>query len=139
MDKNKFHLNQMRENFSGVGKFTHKYMVETMTVAAIVVATFSAWMHLFVGTLGWSVWLLVVGSILGIFMPMRMDWLMKKIYSYSKGESRISAIIAESAKIAIALFLPFVYFAFLGVMTGTAYQYYVHTSHSGHNKGNKAA
>ncbi len=128
----------MRENFSDVEKFAHKYMVETMTVAAIVVAAFSAWVHLFVGTLGWSVVLLVVGSVLGIFMPVQMDWAIKKMYSYSRGRGRVAAIVGEVVKIAVALFLPFIYFGFLGVMTGTAYQYYVHTTHAG-NKGNKAA
>ena len=113
MDKNKFDLNKMREGFSGVEKFAHKYMVETMTVAAIIVGALSAWMHFFVGTLGWSILFLVIGSIFGIFMPVQMDWAMKKIYSYSRWGNRTSAIIAESVKIAIALFLPFLYFGFL--------------------------
>lgn len=139
MDKKKFVLNKMREGFSDVESFVHRYMVEAMTVAAIVVAAFSAWVHLFVGTLGWAILFLVIGSVLGIFMPVQMDWMMKKIYSYSRGKGRVAAIVGEAVKIAVALFLPFLYFGFLGVMTGTAYQYYVHTSHSGHNKGNKAA
>lgn len=138
MNKNKFDLNKMRENFSGVEKFAHKYMVETLTAVAIVVGAFSAWTHLFVGTLGWSMLFLVIGSIVGIFMPSQMDNVLKMVYSYSRGGSRTSAIIGEAVKIAVALFLPFVYFAFLGVMTGTAYQYYVNVSRPG-QKGNKAA
>lgn len=138
MNKNKFDLHKMRENFSGVEKFAHKYMVETLTAVAIVVGAFSAWTHLFIGTLGWSMLFLVIGSVLGIFMPTQMDGILKKIYSFSRGESRTSVIVSEVVKIAVALFLPFIYFAFLGIMSGTAYQYYVHVSQS-NPKGKKAA
>ncbi len=135
---NKFDLNKMRANFSGLERFAHKYTIETLTAVAIVVGAFSAWMHLFMGTLGWSILFLVIGSILGIFLPVQMDIAMKKVYSYSGSGKQMPTIVAEVVKIAVALFLPFVYFAFLGVLTGTAYQYYVHYSQSG-QKGNKAA
>lgn len=138
MNKNKLDLHKVRENFSDVEKFTRRHMVETLTVIAIVVGALSAWMHFFVGTLGWSILFLVVGSVLGIYMPSQMDMAMKKVYSFSRGGSQATMYIAEAIKIAVALFLPFLYFGFLGIMTGTAYQYYVHFSQGGH-KGNKAA
>jgi hypothetical protein len=138
MDKNKFDLHKMRENFSGFEKFAHKYMIETLTAVAIVVGAFSAWTHLFIGTLGWSMLFLVIGSALGVFMSSQMDRILKKVYSFSRGESRTSVIVAEVIKIAVALFLPFIYFGFFGIMAGTAYQYYGHVSQSG-QKGKKAA
>ncbi len=139
MQKNKFDLqHKMREGFSGVERFAHKHMVETLTVAAILVGAFSSWAHLFVGTLAWSVLFLAVGAILGIFLPNQMDMAMKKVYSFARGSKPTMMYVAEGVKIVIALLLPFVYFGFLGIMTGTAYHYYVHYSQSG-NKGNKAA
>jgi hypothetical protein len=138
MQKNKFDLHKVRENLSGVEQFAHKHMIETLTVAAILVGAFSSWVHLFVGTLAWSVLFLVIGSALGIYLPHRMDMVMKKVYSFSRGSSPKTMYIAEGVKIIVALLLPFVYFGFLGIMTGTAYHYYVHFSQNG-NKGNKAA
>lgn len=138
MQKNKIDLDKMREGLSGVERFAHKHMIETLTVAAVLVAALSSWIHLFVGTLAWSVLFLVIGSALGIFLPNRMDMVMKKIYSFSRGGSSVTLYVAEGVKIGIALFLPFVYFAFLGVMAGTAYHYYVQGCQGG-NKGNKPA
>lgn len=134
----KFDLNKMRANFSGVEKFANKYLTETLTAVAILLGAFSAWTHLFVGTLGWSILFLVIGAVLGMFASVKMDMFMKKIYSFSGSGKKSAVIVAEVIKIAVAFFLPFLYFAFLGVLTGTAYQYYIHYSQSGH-KGNKAA
>lgn len=132
MNKDKLNLNNMRSNLSGLERFAHKYMVESLTVAAIIVGAFSSWAHLFLGTLTWSVVFMVIGAVLGIFLPTQMDMIIKKIYSFSRSGKQMSTIVAEAVKIAIALFIPVVYFAFLGALAGTAYQYYVHYSQSGH-------
>ena len=134
----KFDLNKMRGGFSWMERFSRRHTVEVLTAAAIVVAAFSSWAHFFLGTLGWSMLFLVIGAAAGIFLPGLMDKWLKKIYYNSGSARQTSMFVAEGVKIAVALFLPFVYFAFLGVLTGTAYQYYVHYSHS-KNKGNKAA
>ncbi len=135
----KLDLHKMKEKFSGLEKFGHKYLVETLTVVAIVVGALSAWTHLFVGTLGWVVLFLCLGAAVGLFFSATMDHWMRKVYSFSSGEKKTYTIAAEAMKIAIALFLPFLYFAFLGVLGGTAYQYYIRHSQPGHNKGSKAA
>lgn len=129
MRKNKIDINsKMKEGFSEVEKFTHKHLVETLTVVAIIVATFSGWMHFFIGTMGWSILFLAIGSIAGLFAPTQMDAIMMKIYSFSRGKGRTGVIVAEAIKIAVALLIPFLYFGFMGVMSGTAFQYYLHTS-----------
>lgn len=119
---------KVKEGISEVEKFTYRHLVETMTVVAILMATFSGWMHFFIGTMGWSILFLALGGIAGLFAPTQMDELLMKIYSFSKGRSRPTVLIAEVVKIAVALFVPFVYFCFMGIMSGTAFQYYIHTS-----------
>lgn len=116
---------KMKEGFSEVEKFTHRHLVETMTAVAILVGAFSGWMHFFLGTMGWSLLFLAIGAILGLFAPSQMDAFMMKAYAFSKGPKRGVVIAAETVKILIALFLPFVYFGFVGVMAGTAMQYYI--------------
>lgn len=119
---------KVKEGIAEVEKFTYRYLVETLTVVAILIAVFSGWMHIFIGTLGWSTLFLSLGVIAGLFAPVQMDSIMMKIYSFSKGASRSKVLTAEVIKIAIALFLPFIYFCFIGIMSGTAFQYYIHTS-----------
>jgi len=135
---NKFDLNKVKDNFSEVEKFARKHTTETLTAIAIAVAALSAWAHFFVGTLGWSVIFMAIGAIVGIFFPSHIDRGIKKIYSFSSRENKMTEIIAEAIKIAVALFLPFIYFCFLGLMAGTSYHYYTRYAQSG-QKGNKAA
>ena len=135
---NKFDINKMKDNFSEVEKFARRHLIETFTVIAIMVGALSAWAHFFVGTLGWSVLFMAAGAVLGIFFPTHIDRAIKKIYSFSSGDNKTAEIIAEAIKIGIALFLPFIYFCFLGLMAGTAYHYYTRYLQSG-RKGNKAA
>ena len=126
----------MKKRLIGVEKFARRYTVETLTALAILVGAFSAWMHLFIGTLGWSVIFMAAGAILGIFFPSHIDQGIKKIYFWSCGGNRMGEMLMEIGKIAIALFLPFLYFGFLGLMAGTAYHYYtrfVHQSNRGNN------
>jgi hypothetical protein len=119
---------KVKDGMVEVEKFTHKHLVETLTVVAILIAVFSGWMHFFIGTWGWSIIFLALGAIAGLFAPVQMDSLMMKIYSFSKGVGRPKVITAEVVKMAVALFFPFVYFCFMGIMSGTALQYYIHTS-----------
>lgn len=133
----KFDMHKVKENFSGVEKFARRYPIEILTAIAILVAGLSAWAHFFLGTLGWSVLFLAIGAILGIFFPTQIDKAIKKVYSFSIG-AHMSVIVAEVIKIGIALFLPFIYFGFLGLMAGSAYHYYTRFM-QGSNKGSKAA
>ncbi len=128
----------LRENLPYMESFARKYVVEVLTMVAIVVAAFSAWAHLFWGTVGWSLLFLVIGAAAGLFWSKGIDQWMKKVYSFSAA-SKVMMIGAGSVKILIALFVPFIYFAFLGAMAGTAYQYYLNFMHSESSKGSKAA
>ncbi len=132
----KINLN-MKYNLPRMEKYARKHILEGLTVAAVLAAAFSAWTHLFWGTAGWSLLFLAAGAVAGIFWSKRMDMMLRKMYSFSAG-SRMTMFVTEGAKILIALFIPFAYFALLGTMAGTAYQYYLHFLHS-ESKGSKAA
>ena len=120
----KIDMKKVKQNFSGVEQFARRHTFETLTVVAILVATVSAWSRFFVGTMGWSVLFMAIGAILGVFFPSQVEKGMKKVYSFSVGDKKAKEYFIEGAKIAVALFLPFLYFGFLGLMAGTAYHYY---------------
>lgn len=122
---------------SNLGRFAHKHTVEVLTAVAVLLGAFSAWTHLFWGNLAGSMLFLVVGSIVGLFWAYPVDHLMKRIYQISGGQNRMMMLIAEGVKILIALFIPFLYFAFVGLMGGTAYQYYIRTTHGSGGKDTK--
>ncbi len=127
----------LKENLPLVENFTRKYVVEVLTAVAIVAGAFSSWLDLFWGSWGWSALFLVIGAVVGLFWSKGVDPMIKKMYSFSAG-NKVMMIGSECVKILIALFIPFIYFAFVGLMAGTAYQYYLHFMHS-ESKGKKAA
>lgn len=111
-------------------QFAHRYMVETFTAAAIIIGAISAWGHFFFGTFAWSILFLVIGAVFGLFWAHPADRLIKRMYAFSSGQNKAMLVVFECVKILIALFIPFIYFALVGVMAGTAYQYYIRTTHS---------
>ena len=125
-------LNKIKKNFPEMEKMTHRYLVEILTAVSVVVGWLSASGHWFVGSLVWSVLFLVIGALAGLFFPVHIDHAMKNVYFFSSGRNQVYTIGAEAVKIAVALFLPFLYFGFLGLLAGTAYQYYIHHSRSHH-------
>ena len=136
MDRNEWNI---KHGLNGMEKMTHKYLWEALSAAAIIVAALSAWKHLFYGNLSWSLLLLVAGSITATFLPWKIDRGIITLYAWGPGKNKTMGLISEGIKIAIALFAPFLYFAWFGLMAGTAIHYYIHHAHSGENKGSKAA
>lgn len=129
----KLDLDSLKDNFPGVDKFVRKYTTETLMVIAIFVAGFSSYAHFFWGTVGWSIIFMTIGAGFGIFFPSLIDQGLRKIFAISSG-NKTGELIADGAKIAVALFVPFVYFCFLGLLVGTGYHHY---SRFGQHKGGK--
>lgn len=136
MDKNDWGY---RENMSEIRKFGRRHIWEVLSTIAIIVAGISAWGHFFYGNINWSIWTLAAGAIATIFYPWRIDSLLKRTYTWKIGKSRSWGLILEGIKIAIALFVPYIYFAWIGMMAGSSIHYYIRHAHSTEDKGSKAA
>lgn len=133
-------LEKIKGSLSEMERFTRKHITETLTVVAILVGAFSAWTHFFVGGLGMSLFIAGLCAIMGIFFPSQCDRVIKKIYSWSYKERKVSEMIVGGIKIAIALFLPFIYFGFFGLLAGMSYHYYNrHAESEQSNRNNRAA
>jgi hypothetical protein len=124
----KIDLDSIKESFPHVEKFARKYTTETLMVTAILVGALSAWAHFFMGGIGLTVIFMVAGAVSGIFFPTTVDYSIKRVFALSAG-NKTGEMVAEGIKIAVALFLPFIYFGFLGLLVGTAYHHYTHFGH----------
>lgn len=121
MDQNK----PPKKGFSDVESFARKHLPELFMAFSIALASLSAWADFFMGTAGWSVLLLTVGSIVGIFFPAQVEQVLRKIHSGSLSAFTSKEMMIEGIRFAVAIFLPFIYFGFLGLMIGTCYHHYV--------------
>lgn len=123
MDKNSF--KKIKDNLPGMDELTHRYLSESFAVIAIAVASFSAWRAIFMGGPFLSFIFIVIGSVIGIFCSDQADKMLKMACETFYKKNRTSEIIGGSVMIAVALFVPFIYFGFLGVLIGGAYHYYL--------------
>lgn len=72
-----------------------------------------------------SLLFLIAGSAIGAFFSEQADKMIKMACHTFYKKDRASEIIGGSVMAAIALFIPFAYFGFLGVLIGGAYHYYL--------------
>ena len=112
-----------------IENFTRKYMWEVFSALAVIVASISSTFNFFSGA-GWSIMLAGLGTLISIIIPTHMDKLFDKFYLFINKQQKPSQIILGIVEIVIALFLPFVIFAFLGLLAGIAWHEhgkYIHT------------
>lgn len=123
MDKDAF--NKFKENLPDMNQLTHRYLPESLSLIAIAVGAFSGWRMIFMGGPFLTFLFLVIGSAIGMFFSSRVDKLIKMACKTFYKKNRTSEIIGGAIMIAVALFVPFIFFGFLGILIGGAYHYYL--------------
>lgn len=139
MDKR--NIEKIKENLPEMGNFTRRYLTETLSAAALIIGSFSAWKGFFFGGPFATLLCLAVCAILGIFFPNQIDAGLKKAAASFNTKNRINEIVFGAIMIGVSLFVPFVYFGLIGLLAGCAYHHYSQGSQSQNtqNKGNRAA
>lgn len=124
MDKNKF-TEKLKEGVSvqELEDFARKHSTEVFTVVALVIASISSIFSFFTGPT-WTILFLTIGIILGVFFPTPVDKGLKQLYDFTFKQEKSTQFILGAVKIVIAIFIPFVLFAIMGLLAGTSYHYY---------------
>ncbi len=110
--------------------FTKKHTPEVFSTVALFAGAISSIFDFFSGA-GWSVFFIVIGMIFAMAYPMVVEKKLKQLYTFSLAQEKTVEMVLGGAKIIIALFLPFLYFGFLGLLAGTSYHYYIRQGKSG--------
>ena len=115
--------------------FARKYTTEVFSIIALIIATISSCWHFFLNGQKLAVFFMALGSILAILFPVPIERGLKGIYNFTFKQEKSTQIILGSVKLVAALFVPFVLFAFFGLLAGTSYHYYVRNAQlSGGNR-----
>lgn len=119
---NKNLLNKIKSGISTqqLEDFAHKHTPEVFAVCAIVIASISSLFDFFTGS-GWAVLFFAIGTIAGVVFPSSVESKLVKLYRLINHQDKTTEIIIGGMKIIVALFLPFLYFGFLGLFAGTSY------------------
>lgn len=105
--------------------FARKHTTEVFCILAIIIATISSCWDFFLNGPKLAIFFVAVGSILGVLFPVPIENGLKKVYNFAFKQEKSTQIILGSVKLVIALFMPFIIFALLGLLAGTAYHYFV--------------
>ena len=106
-----------------VEDFARKYTLEVFSVLAIVIASISSMYDFFTGP-KFTILLVTIGLVLGVFFPAPVERILKQFYSFSYKQEKMTQMILGCVMIVVGLFIPFVIFGAVGLLAGTSYHYY---------------
>ena len=125
MGKNKI-TDKLKEGISvkELEDFTRKHTTEVFSILAIIVATISSMFHFFTGPT-WTILFLAIGAIVAILFPIQVEKGLKQLYNFAFKQEKSTQMIIGAVKLVIAIFIPFILFALMGLLAGSSYHYYV--------------
>lgn len=104
--------------------FVRNHTPEVFSVLAIFVSAVSSMFDFFTGA-GWSILFAALGAIFAIACPVQVDDRLKKFYKFAIHQEKGTEMVLGGVKIVIAIFLPFIFFCFLGLLAGVSYHFYI--------------
>lgn len=110
-----------------VEDFARKYTAEVFTVLAIIVASISSMYDYFTGP-KMAILFLALSTVVGIFFTAPVDRGLKQFYSFQAKQEKMTQLVIGLLKIIVALFIPFILFAGLGLLAGSSFHYYMRRS-----------
>ena len=100
--------------------FARKYTNEVFLILALIIAAISSILDFFTGAY-LSIGFAAAGAILSIAFPEKIISMQKKLFQFLwKGEKTTQYVIG-SIRIVLAIFLPFILFAEMGLLAGIAF------------------
>ncbi|HEU64016.1 MAG: hypothetical protein KR126chlam4_00316 [Candidatus Anoxychlamydiales bacterium] len=111
-----------------IEKFARKYTNEVFLILALIIATISSVFGFFTGP-SWS--LIVAGllAIIGIALPVQVGKFLKKLLTFQAKAPKTTIIIIGIVRIVLAVFIPFILFAEIGLLAGYAFHTTTKESH----------
>ncbi len=102
--------------------FARKHVSEVFSILALILAAFSSMFDFFTGPL-MSIAFATLGAIVSIAFVDKTTQFVKKISVYLFRQDKKGQYIIGAIRIVIALFLPFIIFAEIGILAGISFQY----------------
>src|SRR3990167_4615668 len=125
MDKNKF-TDKIKEGISvnEIEGFARKHTTEAFSAIALIIAAISSSFDFFTGP-RFSILFLAIGTLIAIIFPIQTEKGLKQFYTFTFKQEKMTEVIFGIVKIVVALFIPFLSFAFLGLLGGSSYHYFI--------------
>jgi hypothetical protein len=128
-EKKKFPLtDKLKEGVSvqELENLARKYTVEGFLIFSIIIATISSIFGFFTGY-GWSLLFAGLGAISSIAFPEAMGKFIKKLFKLVTRQEKAAQIAIGIVRVVLALFIPFILFAEIGILAGSAFHHFSHS------------
>lgn len=112
-----------------IENFAKKHTQQVFSNLSIFIAFISCSFDFFSGA-GLSILFTSVGAILGIGFASKIEMQIRKGYIFIINQEKNVEMLLGGVKIVIALFLPFIFFGFLGLLSGISYHFYIREAQS---------
>lgn len=106
-----------------IENFARKYTVEAFIILAIIIASISSAFGFFTGG-SWSLILGGLGAIISITLPTPIHKFEKAYFSFTSRQEKAAQIAIGVVQIVIAIFIPFVIFAQIGMLSGLSFHHF---------------
>ncbi|NGX34563.1 MAG: hypothetical protein K1060chlam1_00916 [Candidatus Anoxychlamydiales bacterium] len=103
-----------------IEKFARKYTNEVFLILALIIATISSIFGFFTGPI-WSLIFAGLLAIVGIALPMQVGKFLKKLLKFQAKSPKTTIIIIGIVRIILAVFIPFILFAEIGLLAGYSF------------------
>lgn len=100
--------------------FARKHLSEMFLILAVIIATISSIFDFFTGS-SLSILLAGLGAIVSIGIPTNTLKIQKRLFSFLGKQEKSIQIIIGIVRLVIAIFIPFVVFLELGLLSGVAF------------------
>ncbi|HSX37736.1 MAG TPA: hypothetical protein VLE95_02775 [Chlamydiales bacterium] len=104
--------------------FASKHTTELFSILAIIIGAISSAYDFFTGP-RLTIFFLSAGALIAILFSAPVERGLKQLYRFAFKQEKITEIIFGLVKIIVAIFIPFIFFGFLGLLAGTSYHYYI--------------
>ena len=100
--------------------FARKYTNEAFLIVALIIATLSSILDFFTGPV-WTIGLAGVGAIVSLAFPDRVLKFEKKLFQFLSKQEKTTQLVIGIVRIVLSIFVPFVLFVELGLLSGIAF------------------
>ena len=110
-------------SFHELEGYTRKHTNELLIILAIFIAALSSMIGIFSGT-GWAIGLASLAAIVSLIIPEPIIKFQKKFLGFLSKQEKTVQIVIGVVRLIIALFLPFIIFAELGLLAGVSFSFF---------------
>ncbi|HSX13433.1 MAG TPA: hypothetical protein VLE96_03325 [Chlamydiales bacterium] len=104
--------------------FVRNHTPEVFSTVAIFVSAASSMFDFFSGP-AWSILFAAIGAIFALLFPEKVDRKLKRFYHFTINQEKTTEMVLGGVKLVVAIFLPFIFFCFLGLLAGVSYHFYI--------------